>query len=207
MRKFWIILLMLGFVASASGIGTGCNQSTRRDVRDDEEGLESSGPYAADVKETTEEIIGQLKKQKVIDRYIKKYGEAPILCLITPQNDTTYPEVTAFFQEDMLTALMAEWTRDELRVAQRDDDVLEAIAKEKESKESGEVTDRTGRRTRLGADFFLKAKFTQLGMTDGETTDDTLKYSYEVIDPETSEILFKGSHDIRRVSDANVVYR
>jgi hypothetical protein len=203
MRSFWIVLLMVSFLV----VATGCNQSTRRDVEDDEDGLESSGPYAADVKEVTREVIEKIKKQKVIDRYIAKYGEPPILCLIRPQNDTTYPEVTAFFQEDMLTALMDEWTRDELRVAEREADVLEAIAAEKESKESGEVTDRTGRRTRLGADFFLKAQFTQLGMTDGETTDDTLKYSYELIDPETSEILFKGSHDIRRVSDANVVYR
>jgi len=207
MRKFWIVLLLLSFVITASGISTGCNQSTRRDVEDDEEGVESSGPYAADVKEVTREVIEKLKKQKVIDRYIKKYGEPPILCLIRPQNDTTYPEVTGFFQEDMLTALLDEWTRDELRVAEREPDVLEAIAAEKEMKESGEVTDRTGRRTRLGADYFLKAQFTQLGMTDGETTDDTIKYSYELIDPETSEILFKGSHDIRRVSEATVVYR
>jgi hypothetical protein len=203
MRSFWIVLLMVSFLV----VATGCNQSTRRDVEDDEDGLESSGPYAADVKEVTREVIEKIKKQKVIDRYIAKYGEPPILCLIRPQNDTTYPEVTAFFQEDMLTALMDEWTRDELRVAEREADVLEAIEAEKEMKETGEVTDRTGRRTRLGADFFLKAQFTQLGMTDGETTDDTLKYSYELIDPETSEILFKGSHDIRRVSDANVVYR
>jgi hypothetical protein len=202
-----LVLLMLGFVVAASGYGTGCRQSTREDIHDDEVGPESSGPYAADVKETTREIIAQLKKQKVIDRYLSKYGEPPIIALITPQNDTTYVEVTQFFQEDLLSALMREWTRDELRVAQRDPDVLDAIEKEKLMKEAGELTDRTGRRTRLGADYFLKAKFSQLGMTDGRTTDDTLKYSYELIDPEIGELIFKGEHDIRRVSEARVVYR
>ena len=203
MRHFWMMVLLVGFTFAV----TACSNSTRRDVEDDEEGLESSGPYAADVKEVTREIIEKLKQQKVFARYTAKYGEPPIICLIRPQNDTTYPEVTQFFQEDLLTALMDEWTRDEMRFAQRDEDVLEAIEKEKEMKETGEVTDRTGRRTRLGADYFLKAKFSQLGMTDGETTDDTLKYSYELIDPETSEMMFKGSHDIRRVSTASVVYR
>lgn len=207
MRNALFIMMLLGFVVAASATNTGCRQSTRVDVEDDEEGPESSGPYAADVKETTREIIEQLKKQKVLRSFESEYGEPPIVALITPENNTRFPEVTEFFQEDLLAALFDEFTREEIRFSQRDSDVQDAIAGEKEEKEAGERTDRTGRRTKLGADYFLKAKFTTLSMTDGELEDDTIKYSYELIDTETDELIFKGAHDIRRVSEASVVYR
>src|SRR5690606_32446175 len=86
MRKFWIILLLLSFVVAASGAGTGCRQSTREDLEDDEVGPESSGPYAADLLEVTDEIADQIKKQKITERFIAKWGDAPIVAVIRPQN-------------------------------------------------------------------------------------------------------------------------
>lgn len=207
MRNALFIMMVLGMFLATSVTTSGCRGSTRVDVEDDTEGPESSGPYAADVKEVTREIISQLKKQKVLRTFEAEWGEPPIVALITPENNTRFPEVTEFFQEDLLFALMDEFTREEIRFSQRDTDVQESIAGEKEAKEAGERTDRTGRRTKLGADFFLKAKFTTLSMTDGNYEDDTIKYSYELIDTETDELLFKGAYDIRRVSKASVVYR
>jgi len=207
MRKFWIILLLLSFVVAASGAGTGCRQSTREDLEDDEVGPESSGPYAADLLEVTDAIADQIKKQKITERFIAKWGDAPIIAVIRPQNDTRFPEVSQIFQEDLVVELMDRYTRDELRFSQRDSDVQEAVASEKEAKESGERTDRTGRRTKLGADYFLKAKFSTLSMTDGEYEDDTILYTFELIDTETDELIFKGGHKIRRVSEKSAVYR
>lgn len=207
MRKFWIILLLLSFVVAASGAGTGCRQSTREDLEDDEVGPESSGPYAADLLEVTDEIADQIKKQKITERFIAKWGDAPIVAVIRPQNDTRFPEVSQIFQEDLVVELMARYTRDELRFSQRDSDVQEAVAGEKEAKESGERTDRTGRRTKLGADYFLKAKFSTLSVTDGEYESDTILYTFELIDTETDELIFKGKHLIKRVSEKSAVYR
>lgn len=204
MRHFMIILLMLGFVAAAN---TGCKQSTSVDVEDDEEGPESSGPYGRDLVEVTETIADMMEKQKISERFIAKYGDAPIIAVIRPQNDTRFPEVSQIFQEDLLVELMDRYTRDELRFSQRDSDVQEAVDAEKEAKEGGERTDRTGRRTKLGADYFLKAKFSTLSMTDGEYEDDTILYTFELIDTETDELIFKGGHKIRRVSEKSAVYR
>ena len=207
MHRFLVILLMLGFVAAASGVGTGCRQSTRQDLEDDEVGPESSGPYSADLLEVTDSIADQIDKQKISKRFIAKYGDAPIIAVIRPQNDTRFPEVSQIFQEDLLVELMDRYTRDEMRFSQRDSDVQEAVASEKEEKEAGERTDRTGRRTKLGADYFLKAKFSTLSMTDGEYEDDTILYTFELIDTETDELIFKGGHKIRRVSEKSAVYR
>ncbi|MCB9895459.1 MAG: hypothetical protein H6839_13510 [Planctomycetes bacterium] len=207
MHRFLVILLLLGFVAAASGVGTGCRQSTRQDLEDDEVGPESSGPYSADLLEVTDSIADQMDKQKISKRFIAKYGDAPIIAVIRPQNDTRFPEVSQIFQEDLLVELMDRYTRDEMRFSQRDSDVQEAVASEKEEKEAGERTDRTGRRTKLGADYFLKAKFSTLSMTDGEYEDDTILYTFELIDTETDELIFKGGHKIRRVSEKSAVYR
>ncbi|MBK8208344.1 MAG: hypothetical protein IPK87_16335 [Planctomycetes bacterium] len=207
MRSFLTILMMIGFVALASGYGTGCRQSTKVDVEDDEEGVEHSGPYAADAKEVTAYIVKEVKRQKLIENFKADYKEPPIVALITPTNNTRFPEITEYFQEDLLTALNEVFTRDQMRFVIRESEVLSEVEREKIEKEAGEYTDRTGRRTKLGADYFLRAKFTSLSVTDGETSDDTVKYSYEFIDTETSELIFKSSRDIRRVSDTNAVYR
>jgi hypothetical protein len=44
-------------------------------------------------------------------------------------------------------------------------------------------------------------------VTDGREEEDTVKYSYELIDTETDELIFKGAMDIRRVAGASAVYR
>ncbi|MBE7490515.1 MAG: hypothetical protein HS108_01950 [Planctomycetes bacterium] len=208
MRILLAMLFLFTFCTLASTGATGCRQSTREDLKDDEVGPESSGPYAADLLEVTDVIVDKLKKQKISENFKAKYkGEPPIIAIIRPQNDTRFPEVTQIFQEDLLTAMMERFTRDQYRFSQRDSDVQSAIASEKEAKEAGERTDRTGRRTKLGADYFMKAKFSTLSMTDGQYEDDTILYTYELIDTETDELIFKGGHKIRRVSKKSAVYR
>jgi predicted protein tyrosine phosphatase len=206
MRMLLSLLVLCMFATLAT---TGCGrQSTRVDIEDDEEGPESSGPYARDLVEVTDIIVEKLKKQKISENFKAKYkGEAPIIAVIRAQNDTRFPEVTQIFQEDLVTAMMEKFTREQYRFSQRDSDVQDAIASEKEAKEAGERTDRTGRKTKLGADYFMKAKFSTLSMTDGEYEDDTILYTYELIDTETDELIFKGGHKIRRVSEKSAVYR
>jgi hypothetical protein len=207
MRTAIAVLMMLGFVVFASGYGTGCKQSTRVDVRDDEEGPSGSGPYAGDAKEVTDYIVSQVKKQRVIEDFKAQWKEPPIVWVIRPVNKTRFVEVTDYFVADLMTALAEKFPRSEMRFVQRDSETLSEIEKEKMEKEAGEVTDRTGRRTRLGADFFLRAEFVALSRSDGREEDDAVKYTYQFIDTETSEVLFRASHDIRRVSKKSVIYR
>ena len=207
MRILLSFLSLLVFASFASGVGTGCRDSTRVDIDDDEVGPESSGPYARDLVEVTDVIVDKLKKQKISENFRAKWNDAPIVAVIRAQNDTRFPEVTQIFQQDLVTAMMERFTREQYRFSQRDSDVQAAVGAEKEAKESGERTDRTGRRTKLGADYFLKAKFSTLSMTDGEYEDDTILYTYELIDTETDELIFKGGHKIRRVSEKSAVYR
>lgn len=206
-RIMILALLMLSFVAMSASGATGCRQSTRQDLGDDEVGPVSSGPYAADLVEVTNVIVAKLKQQKISESFKAQYNEPPIIAVIRAQNDTRFTEITQIFQEDLVTAMMESFTRDQYRFSQRDSDVQSAVMSEKEMKEAGDRTDRTGRRTRLGADYFLKAKFSTLSMTDGEYEDDTILYTYELIDTETDELIFKGGHKIRRVSSKSAVYR
>lgn len=205
-RTFWMMMLLVTAVG-LTAFNTGCQQSTREDVDDDEVGPESSGPYGRDLIEVTDLISDQIEKQRIAEDFRRDNGDAPIIAVITPQNDTRFPEVTQIFVEDLLIELMDRFNRKELRFSQRDYDVQEEVEREKAEKESGERTDRTGRKTKLGADLFLKAKFSTLSMTDGEVEDDTILYSFELIDAETDELIFKGGHKIRRVSEKSAVYR
>jgi hypothetical protein len=193
--------LLLSLAACGGG-------STRVDPKeDDEDPIESSGPYSSDLIEVTNMIVDQFKRKKVSENFVAEYKSAPIVAVIRPQNDTRFPEVTQIFQENLISELLDRTSRKELRFVNRDSDVLDEVAKEKALKEAGELTDRTGRRTKYGADMFLKAKFSTLSMTDGEYESDSILYTFELIDPETTEILFKGKHLIKRVSSKSAAYR
>src|SRR5690606_31880465 len=112
-----------------------------------------------------------------------------------------------FFTEDLLSELMESFTRRDIRFVDRRTQTLAEIEAEKAAKDAGEVTDRSGRRTRLGVDFFITAQFDALSATDGSQDDDTVKYTYQFVDAETSEVMFRSSYDIRRVSQKSAVYR
>lgn len=201
----WTMVAALFLTFSVAACG---NESTRVDPKDDEEDpIQSSGPYSSDLIEVTDEIIAQFKKQKISENFRARYNDAPIIAVIRPQNDTRFPEVTQIFQENLVAELLGKTTRQECRFSQRDSDVQAEIAREKGEKETGERTDRTGRRTKLGADYFLKAKFSTLSVTDGEYESDTILYTFELIDTETDELIFKGKHLIKRVSEKSAVYR
>jgi len=206
-RLLFSLLAMCLFVSAASTGGTGCQQSTRELLDDDEVGPESSGPYAADLVEVTNVIVGKLKEQKISEKFVAKYNEAPIIAVLRGENDTRFPEISRVFQEDLLNAMVERFTREQYRFSNRTKIAQEAIMSEKEQKEAGERTDRTGRKTKLGADYFLRAIFASLSMTDGKDEDDTILYSYELTDTETDEIVFRGGHKIRRVSGRSAVYR
>lgn len=201
----WSLLALLFLSMTVTACG---KDSTRVDPKDDEEDpIQSSGPYSSDLLEVTDKIIEQFKKQKISENFRARYNDAPIIAVIRPQNDTRFPEVTQIFQENLVAELLGRTSRQEVRFSQRDSDVQAEIAREKGEKEGGERTDRTGRRTKLGADYFLKAKFSTLSMTDGEYESDSILYTFELIDTETDELIFKGKHLIKRVSSKSAVYR
>jgi hypothetical protein len=205
MRTAMVLLLMLGLLSTAA---CGGPRSTRVDVRDDTKGPARSGPYAGDAKEVSEHMVQQIRRQQVIEDYKQRWDdEPPIVAMIRPVNNTRFVEVTTFFTEDLLSALMESFTRRDMRFVDRRTQTLAEIEAEKTAKEAGDVTDRSGRRTRLGVDFFITAQFDALSATDGRQDDDTVKYTYQFVDAETSEVLFRSSYDIRRVSEKSAVYR
>jgi penicillin-binding protein activator len=210
MKSYGLLVCLLVFGLGTSMLTTGCKSSsgsTRVDVRDDTKGPRGSGPYAADAREVTEMIVSELRRQQVLEDFQAEFGEAPIVVLLRPRNQTRFPEVTQFFQQDFVNELMATYTRREVRFVVRDEYVLSEIAEEEAAKEAGELTDRRGRRTRLGVDYFVRANFVALSRTDGRQDDDTILYTYEFIDAATSELVFSGGHHIRRVSERSAVYR
>ncbi|MCC6572688.1 MAG: hypothetical protein IT462_02755 [Planctomycetes bacterium] len=204
-NRLFLLMTAIALLMTVAACGS---ESTRVDPKDDEEDpIQSSGPYSSDLLEVTDVIMAQFKAERVSEDFRDQYKDAPIIAVIRPLNDTRFPNITKIFEERLISGLMKKTTRRELRFVNRESDTLDAVAAEKAMKESGEVTDRSGRRTKYGADFFLKAKFTALSMTDGDHSSDTINYSFELIDPETTEIVFKGDHLIKRVSEKDALYR
>ncbi|MHC4840314.1 MAG: hypothetical protein ACYTDT_05035 [Planctomycetota bacterium] len=202
MNKLILPLLMIfGVLLSA------CSGSTRVDLDDDEVGPERSGPYSSDLLEVTEMIADEFERQKVVEEFKATYGEPPIVSIVEPLNETRFPNFEKIFVADLESELRQRYNRREIRFRTDKPSLLDKIAAEKAAKDEGDRTDRTGRRTKLGADFFLIGEFLALSATDGEEYDDTIMYKYQLIDAETTEVWFDGQHKIRRVSDQDAVYR
>lgn len=207
MRTLTVVMMTVGLML-LSACGSSGGKSTRVDVRDDTKGPQRSGPYAGDAKEVSEHMVQQIRRQQVVEDYKARWNdEPPIVVMIRPTNNTRFVEVTTFFTEDLLSELMESFTRRDIRFVDRRTQTLAEIEAEKAAKDAGEVTDRSGRRTRLGVDFFITAQFDALSATDGSQDDDTVKYTYQFVDAETSEVMFRSSYDIRRVSQKSAVYR
>lgn len=207
MRTLTVVMMTVGLML-LSACGSSGGKSTRVDVRDDTKGPQRSGPYAGDAKEVSEHMVQQIRRQQVVEDYKARWNdEPPIVVMIRPTNNTRFVEVTTFFTEDLLSELMESFTRRDIGFVDRRTQTLAEIEAEKAAKDAGEVTDRSGRRTRLGVDFFITAQFDALSATDGSQDDDTVKYTYQFVDAETSEVMFRSSYDIRRVSQKSAVYR
>lgn len=207
MRTATVVLMMLAFLA-VSACGSGSSRSTRVGVGDDTKGPQRTAGYAGDAKEVSAHMLQQLKRQQVIENYKAKWNnEPPIVFMVRPVNNTRFVEMAQFFVEDLVSEFFEGFTREDLRFTDRSTQTLAEIEAEKAAKEAGEVTDRSGRRTRLGADFIITARFDALSATDGRQDDDTIKYTYQFVDAETSEVMFRSSYDIRRVSSKAAAYR
>ena len=204
-NRAYLLMMAAALLFTVAACGS---ESTRVNPRDDEEDpIKSSSPYSSDVFDVADAIISQLRKKHVLEDFRARYDDAPIVAVIRPQNDTRFPEVTTVFQEHLVHELMDKMDRSQVRFSQRDSDVQKSISEEKTAKESGERTDRTGRRTKLGADYFLKAKFSGLSMTDGHDESDTIFYKFQLIDTETDELIFDGEMAIKRVAEKHALYR
>ena len=130
----------------------------------------------------------------------------PRVVLLPVKNETRFPINKDIFLDE-IQALLNEKALGKVRFLARERMV--ELEQERALKQSGHVTSSTDPTLTQfkGADFMLTGKLVgQSTKTAAGTSDDVL-YSFTLIDPNTSEVIWQGSHRIKKQGLEDAAYR
>jgi PBP1b-binding outer membrane lipoprotein LpoB len=88
-------------------------------------------------------------------------------------------------------------------------DRMTALQRERTLKQTGQVTSNSDPNVveYKGADFFLTGKFSSLTTKTSKGTSDYILYTFQLIDPRTSDIVWEGSSEIKKQGLEDASYR
>ena len=130
----------------------------------------------------------------------------PRVVMLPVKNETRFPINKDIFLEE-IQALLNEKALGKVRFLARER--MAELERERDLKQSGQVTSSTDPNVNQfkGADFMLTGKL--LGQTTRAAagTSDYVLYSFTLIDPNTSDIIWQGSHRIKKQGLEDAAYR
>lgn len=130
----------------------------------------------------------------------------PRIVMLPVKNETRFPFNKDIFLEEIKTRLN-ETAAGKVRFLARDR--MADLEKERDLKRTGQVTSSTDPNIQQfkGADFNLTGKLTGLTTRTAAGTSDYILYSFELIDPNTSDVIWNGSDRIKKQGQDDAVYR
>ena len=138
---------------------------------------------------------------------IQRAATVPRIVLLPVKNETRFPINKDIFLDEIMS-LLNERAGGKVRFLARDR--MAELEGERELKRSGQVT--PGATNPLGnqfkgADFMLTGKLVGQTTRTSAGTSDYVLYLFELIDPTTTEIVWSGSHRIKKQGLEDAAYR
>lgn len=130
----------------------------------------------------------------------------PRVILDPVKNDTRFRINERIFLEEIM-ALLNEKSAGKVRFLARDR--MAALERERDLKRAGQVTSTTDPNVNQfkGADFILTGDLISQTTQTGAGVSDYVLYSFKLIDPNTSDIVWQGRHQIKKQGLEDAVYR
>ena len=130
----------------------------------------------------------------------------PRVVLLPVKNDTRFPINKEIFLQEIMS-LLNERSNGKVRFLARDR--MADLERERELKLTGQVTSSTDPSTVQfkGADFMLTGKLMGQTTKTSAGTSDYVLYTFELIDPNTSDIIWQGRHNIKKQGLEDAAYR
>jgi PBP1b-binding outer membrane lipoprotein LpoB len=130
----------------------------------------------------------------------------PYIVLDPIINETRFPINKDIFNDRILNQLL-EHAAGKVRFLARDR--MKALERERDLKRAGQVTASANPNEGefRGADFFLTGKLQGMTTRTSAGTSDYVMYSFELIDARTSEIVWRGSSEIKKQGLEDAAYR
>jgi PBP1b-binding outer membrane lipoprotein LpoB len=130
----------------------------------------------------------------------------PRIVLLPVKNESRFPINKDIFLEEIM-GLLNEKATGKVRFLARER--ITELEKERDLKQSGLVTSTTDPKVNQfkGADFMLTGKLMGQTTRTAAGTSDYVLYSFTLIDPNTSDIIWQGSHRIKKQGLEDAAYR
>lgn len=130
----------------------------------------------------------------------------PRVVLLPVKNETRFPINKDIFLQEIM-ALLNEKAAGKVRFLARER--MADLERERTLKQTGQVTSNTDPNINQfkGADFMLTGKLIGQTTRTSAGTSDYVLYTFELIDPNTSDIIWQGSHRIKKQGLEDAAYR
>ena len=200
----------LGLAALALAL-TGCASTGVRnpsgvpvtEMNADERGfVAGTGVESQDIVTVTDKMARQILGVPEI----AQAQAVPRIVLLPVENNTRFQLNKDLFLS-RIRAQLNEKSQGKVRFLARDR--LAALEQERALKQAGQVTSSSDPKIQefKGADFFLTGKLEGHATRTGQGHSDYILYTFQLIDPRTSDIVFEGFHEIKKQGLEDASYR
>lgn len=176
----------------------GCTRSAYVNP-DEPDVLGGTGIDSQDVRTVAQEMARDLLGAKAITSATDK----PIVALLPVANETRFRIDTDIITLQMRDLLIQN-AGDRITFVARER--MGDIYAEREAKRAGEVSS-GGEKMISGADYFLTGTLKPIHKSSSGKVSDYIYYSFELIDAETSEVVWAKGYDVKKVGERGVLYR
>jgi len=180
----------------------GCSQPTQRTTYinpDDQDSLGGTGIDSGDVRTICEKMCRSILSTPEI-AYAKG---RPRIALLPVENRTRFRIDAEIFTMKMRNELI-KFAGGKMRFIARNR--LGSIEAERDDKRDGRF-DASSEKNLSGADFFLTGTLRSISKAAGRGLSDYIVYSFELIDAESSDIVWAGEYETKKEGLWGTVYR
>ena len=190
-----LTLLTLSLLLSLAG----CSQQSAYVNPDEEDAIGGTGIDSADVRN-----VAQIMSRDIIAcDAIANAPAKPIIAILPTQNETRFRVDTDIITQQMRDNLI-QFAGSKATFVNRER--LEAIRAERAAKRAGEVSSK-GEKMISGSDYFLTGTLKSISKSSDKGVSDYIYYSFELIDAESSEVVWAKGYDVKKVGERGTLYR
>ncbi len=197
MKKLFLLLTLPLFMFGCATLET---SHTRTILPDEDDNLGGTGIESTDIRTVARKMAVSILE---VPEIAKAQGTAPKIALLPVKNSTRFLINQDIFTKKIRIQLN-ENAQGKVRFLARDR--IEDVMQERQRKRDNLVG--AGKEAdMMGVDYYLTGELMGISKAAGGDRSDYISMSFQLIDAETSEIIWENEYEVKRVGEAGVVYQ
>ena len=196
MRKAFLFLMLPLFLFGCATLET---SHTRTILPDEDDNLGGSGIESTDIRTVARKMAVSILE---VSEIAKAQG-APKIALLPVKNSTRFLINSEIFTKKIRIQLN-ENAQGKVRFLARDR--IEDIMQERQRKRDN-LVGASKEADMMGVDYYLTGELMGISKAAAGNRSDYISMSFQLVDAETSEIIWENEYEVKRVGEAGVVYQ